>query len=113
MTDDARPGGGARARFEFLPASEREPVTVRAAGDIDLTNAGQFQAVLDQTAAVSGTFTADMTAVTYCDSAAVRALLIAARQARLTIQVSTAGPITETLLKVSGLGQIATVVTLD
>ena len=126
MTDDASPddsahhrpangiapGGGAQARFEFLPAGEREPVTVRAAGDIDLTNAGQFQAVLDQAAAVSSTFTADMTAVTYCDSAAIRALLIAARQARLTIQVSTAGPITETLLKVSGLDQLATVVTL-
>ena len=127
MTDDASPdgsahhrpasgsapGSGAQARFEFLPAGEREPVTVRAVGDIDLTNAGQFQAVLDQAAAVSSTFTADMTAVTYCDSAAVRALLIAARQARLTIQVSTAGPITETLLKVSGLDQVATVVTLD
>jgi anti-sigma B factor antagonist len=112
MTDDARPGG-TRARFEFLPAGEREPVTVRAAGDIDLTNAGQFQAVLDQAAAVSSAFTADMTAVTYCDSAAVRALLIAASRARLTIQVSTAGPITETLLKVSGLDQLATVVTLD
>jgi anti-sigma B factor antagonist len=107
------PGGGARARFEFLAADEGEPVTVRAVGDIDLTNAGQFQAVLDQAAAVSSTFTADMTAVTYCDSAAIRALLIAARQARLTIQVSTAGPITETLLKVSGLDQIATVVMLD
>ena len=126
MTDDASPDGsahhrpasgsapgGARARFEFLPAGEREPVTVRAAGDIDLTNVGQFQAGLDQAAATSSTFTADMTAVTYCDSAAVRALLIAARQARLTIQVSTAGPITETLLKVSGLDQVATVVTLD
>jgi anti-sigma B factor antagonist len=54
-----------------------------------------------------------MTAVTYCDSAAIRALLIAARQARLTIQVSAAGPINETLLRVSGLDQIATIVTLD
>jgi anti-sigma B factor antagonist len=113
MTDDGAPGGGAPARFDFLPAGEREPVTVRAAGDIDLTNAGQFQAVLHQAAAVSSAFTADLTAVTYCDSAAVRALLIAARQARLTIQVSTAGPITGTLLKVSGLDQIATVVTVD
>lgn len=124
MTDDAAtgpahqrpangggPGGGAQARFEFVPAGDREPVTVRAAGDIDLTNVGEFQAVLHQAAAASGAFTADITAVTYCDSAAVRALLIAAGQARLTIQVSTAGPVTETLLKVSGLDQIATVVT--
>ena len=114
---DRRPAGsdppdlGLQARFEFLPGGEHGPATVRAAGDIDLTNAGQFQAVLDQAAAVSSTVTADMTAVTYCDSATIRALFLAARRARLTIRVSTAGPITETLLKVSGLDQVATVVT--
>jgi len=127
MTNDASPAGPAshhpassnvpgrspQARFEFLPASEREPVTVRAAGDIDLTNVGQFQAALEHAAAASSSITADMTAVTYCDSATIRALIIAARQARLTIQVSTAGPITRTLLNVSGLDQIAAVVTLD
>jgi anti-sigma B factor antagonist len=127
MTNDASPAGPAhhhpasgsapasspQARFEFLPAGEREPATMRAAGDIDLTSVGQFQAVLDQAAAASSTITADMTAVTYFDSAAVRALLIAARRARLTIQVSTAGPINEILLKVSGPDQIATIVTLD
>lgn len=107
------PGGRPQARFEFLPADERESATVRAVGDIDLTNVGQFQAALDQAAAVSSAITADMTAVTYCDSATIRALFIAARQTRLTIQVSTAGPMTETLLKVSGLDQIATVITLD
>ena len=100
------------ASFEFLPADEREPAVVRAAGDIDLTNVGQFQAALDQAAASSSTITADMTAVTYCDSATIRALFIAARHAQLTIQVSAAGPINETLLKVSGLDQVATVVTL-
>jgi anti-sigma B factor antagonist len=127
MTNDASPAGPAhygpasnsapasspQARFEFLPAGVREPAIVRAAGDIDLTNVRQFQAALDQAAATSSAITADMTAVTYCDSAAIRALFIAARQARLTIQVSTAGPINETLLRVSGLNQIATVVTLD
>jgi anti-sigma B factor antagonist len=127
MTNDARPAGPAhrrpasssapasspQARFEFLPVGEREPATVRAAGDIDLTNVGQFQAALDQAAATSSAITADMTAVTYCDSATIRALFLAARRARLTIRVSTAGPINEILLKVSGLDQIATVVTLD
>jgi anti-sigma B factor antagonist len=121
MTNDASPAGPARhrpadspqARFEFVPAGEGEPVTVRAAGEIDLTNVGQFQAALDQAAAASGTITADMTAVTYCDSATIRALFIAARQARLTIQVAAAGPINEILLRISGLDQIATVVTLD
>ena len=112
-TSSSSPGRSPQARFEFLPAGQREPAVVRAAGDIDLTNVGQFQAALDQAAAVSSAITADMTAVTYCDSAAIRALIITARQASLTIHVSTAGPISETLLKVSGLDQIATVVTRD
>ena len=107
------PASSPQARIEFLAAGEREPAIVRAAGDIDLTNVGQFQVALDQAAATSSAITADLTAVTYCDSATIRALFIAARKARLTIQVSTAGPINETLLKVSGLNQIATVVTLD
>jgi anti-anti-sigma factor len=111
--DSGGPGSSPRARFEFLPAGEREPATVRAGGDIDVTNAGQFQAALDQAAAVTSAVTADLTAVTYCDSAAIRALFLAARQARLTIRVSSAGPITETLLKVSGLDQIATVISVD
>jgi anti-sigma B factor antagonist len=127
LTNDASPSGPAhyrpassgapasspQARFEFLPAGEREPAIVRAAGDIDLTNVGQFQAALGRAAATSSAITADMTAVTYCDSAAIRALFIVARQARLTIQVGAAGPINETLLRVSGLDQIATVVTPD
>jgi anti-sigma B factor antagonist len=107
------PGRSPQARFEFLPASEGAPATVRAAGDIDLMNVGQFQAALDQAVSTSGAITADLTAVTYCDSATIRALIIAARRARLTIQVSTRGPLTAALLKVSGLDQIATVVTLD
>ena len=116
--DQPRPAGsgapdrGPQAGFELLPRGDQEPATVRAVGDIDLTNVGQFQAALEQ-AAASGAVTADMTAVTYCDSATIRALFIAARHAPLTIRVSTAGPVTETLLKVSGLDKIATVVTLD
>ena len=109
MTDDTRP---LQARFELLPAGEHQPATVRAAGDIDLTNVGQFQAALDEAAAAAGDVTADLTAVTYCDSAAIRARFRAARRVRLTIAVSTGGPVTETLLKVSGLDQIATVVTV-
>lgn len=119
MTDNASPAqhaastSGPQARFEFLPASERQPATVRAVGDIDLTNVGQFQEALGEAAATSGAITADMTAVTYCDSAAIRALFNAAKQARLTIHVTAAGAITETLLEVSGLDQVATVVTVN
>jgi len=127
MTDDASPAGsadhhrvsgsalgaGPQARFRVLPAGEGRPATVHAAGDIDLTNVEHFQAALDQAADTSDVITADMTAVTYCDSAAIRALFSAARRGRLTIQVAAAGPITGTLLRVSGLDQIATVITLD
>ncbi|HEX4088613.1 MAG TPA: STAS domain-containing protein [Trebonia sp.] len=101
------------ARFEFLAADGREPATVWASGDIDLTNVGRFQAALDEAVAASTAITVDLTAVTYGDSATIRALISAARQARLTIQVGTTGPVTDTLLKVSGLDQIATVVVLD
>ena len=96
-----------------MPASEGAPATVRAAGDIDLANVGQFQAALEEAAAASSAITADLTAVTYCDSATIRALFIAARQARLTIQVAATGSLSAALLKVSGLDQIAAVVTLD
>lgn len=105
-------GTGPRARFEFLPPGDHQPASVRASGDIDLTNVGEFQAALDQAAAAASAITADMTAVTYCDSAAIRALFHAARRARLTIGVAAAGSVTEALLKVSGLDQVATVVTL-
>jgi anti-sigma B factor antagonist len=108
MTD----GNASHAQFEFLPADERESATVRAAGDIDLTNVGLFQAALDAAAAAAATITVDLTAVTYCDSATIRALITAASQARLTIRVGTTGSVTETLLNVSGLDQVATVVTL-
>jgi anti-anti-sigma factor len=106
------PGRSPHARFEFLPAGEGKPATVHASGDIDLSNVAQFQAALDQAAAAS-TATADLTEVTYCDSAAIRALIIAARRTRLTIQISAAGPLTETLLEISGLDQVAKAVTLD
>jgi anti-sigma B factor antagonist len=112
------PGRSPHARFEFLSADEHEPATVRAAGDIDLTNVSEFQAVLDQAAldqadAAASAITIDLTAVTYCDSATIRALFIAARDNQLTIRVSPAGPVTETLMKISGLDQVAAVVTLD
>jgi anti-anti-sigma factor len=110
MTDD---DAATHARFEFLPADDREPAVVWAAGDIDLTNVRLFQAALDAAAAAVAAYIVDLTAVTYADSATIRALINAARQARLTIQVGTTGSVTNTLLKVSGVDQVATVVTLD
>jgi anti-sigma B factor antagonist len=51
-----------------------------------------------------------MTAVTYCDSAAINALFTAAKRNRLTLIVPGTGPIT-TMLKIAGLDQITTVIT--
>jgi len=108
MTDDA-----AKAHFEYLPADDRGPATVWASGEIDLTNVGRFQAALEAAAAAAADVSVDLTAVAYCDSATIRALIATAGQARLTIRVGTTGSVTETLLKVSGVDQVATVVTLD
>ena len=54
--------------------------------------------------------TTDLTAVTYCDSAAIHALFTAAGHSRLTLIVPETGPIT-TMLKIAGLDQITTVIT--
>lgn len=105
MAEQAPPG-----RFEFMPGTGERPPVVRAAGDIDMANADQFQAVLTEAAAVAGEVTADMTAVTYCDSAAIRVLFTAAGQAKLTLVILEDGPIA-TLLKVAALDQVTTVVT--
>ena len=66
------------------PPTNAGPAIVWAAGDIDLTNVGLFQAALDAAAAAAAAFTVDLTAVTYADSATIRALITAARQTRLT-----------------------------
>ena len=94
----------------MLPGTDQQPATVRAAGDIDLVSAAEFQAALTEATATSSDITADMTAVTYCDSAAIHALFTAARKGRLTLIVPEAGPIT-TMLRIAGLDQITTVVT--
>jgi anti-sigma B factor antagonist len=115
MTEPAAPGQNAadsdpQARFDVVPGTGQRPATVRASGDIDLTNAARFQAALTEAAAGSGDVTADMTGVTYCDSAAIHVLLTTAKGNGLTLVVPEAGPIT-TMLKVAGLDQIATVIT--
>jgi anti-sigma B factor antagonist len=102
--------GELQPRFDVVPGTGQQPATVRAAGDIDLISAPQFQAALTEAAASSGEITADMTAVTYCDSAAIHALFTTARQNRLTLIVPENGPIT-TMLKIVGLDQISTVIT--
>jgi anti-sigma B factor antagonist len=102
--------GDVEARFDIMTGNGQQPATMRASGDIDLANADRFHAALTEAAAISSEITVDMTAVSYCDSAAIRALFVAARHSRLTLIIPETGPIT-TMLKVAGLDQITTVVT--
>jgi anti-anti-sigma factor len=101
-----------QARFEVTPGTGDQPAVVHAAGDIDLASAAQFEAALTEAATSSSDVTADLTAVTYCDSAAIHVLFIFARHKHLTLVIPATGPIT-TMLKVAGLDQITTVITPD
>jgi len=112
VTEPSTPGGDQdfQPRFDIAPGSGQQPATVRAAGDIDLTSAPQFQAALTQVAATASEVTADLTGVTYCDSAAIHVLFTVAESSRLTVIIPASGPVT-TMLKITGLDQVATVTT--
>jgi anti-sigma B factor antagonist len=98
-----------QARFDVEPGTGERPATVRAAGDIDLASAAAFQAALAEAAASADQVTVDLTAVTYCDSAAIHVLFSAATQDRLTLILSESGPIS-TILTIAGLDKITTVI---
>ena len=61
-----------------------------------------------QPAETAGAITVDLSDVSYCDSAAVRALFSVAANTKLNLVVRAGAPI-RTLLSVSGLDRIATV----
>jgi anti-sigma B factor antagonist len=101
------------ARFAVTGPSGDQPALVTVAGDIDLANVAEFQqamaAAVPKACNGSPQLTVDLTAVSYCDSAAVRALFSLAATTALTMVVKPNGHIT-TLLAISGLDRIATVV---
>jgi anti-anti-sigma factor len=100
------------SQFRVSPAHPEQPPIVVATGDIDLANVEEFDAVLRRAAADTAVLTVDLSEVTYCDSAALRALFSAAATAKLTLIVPAGGPIT-TLLGISGLDQVATVTAVE
>ena len=100
------------AQFRVTPASDDATPEVVASGDIDLANVGEFSDAMAKAANGSATLTVDLTAVTYCDSAAVRALFAVAAGTELTMIVASTGPI-KTLLGISGLDRVASVVTME
>ena len=100
------------SQFRLSAAEAEQPPVVTASGDIDLANVNEFQDVLNGAAANSDAITVDLSDVSYCDSAAVRALFAVAATTKLGLIVPTTGPII-TLLSISGLDRVATVATRD
>ena len=100
------------SQFQMSAAEAEQPPVVTATGDIDLANVNEFSDVLTRAAADSDAITVDLSEVTYCDSAAVRALFAVAATTKLGLIVPATGPII-TLLNISGLDRVATVVTRD
>lgn len=102
----------AEAQFRVTVVDDAESPHVVAAGEIDLANVTQFQEVMAKAAEDAATLTVDLVGVSYCDSAAVRALFALAATTALTMIVAVEGPI-RTLLGISGLDRVATVVVKD
>jgi anti-anti-sigma factor len=98
------------SQFGLSAAEAEQPPVVTATGDIDLANVNEFQDVLNRAAADSDAITVDLVDVSYCDSAAVRALFAVAATTKLGLIVPATGPII-TLLRISGLDRVATVTT--
>lgn len=102
----------AEAQFRVTVASDMETPHVVASGEIDLANVSEFQDVMTKAATGSAALTVDLGEVSYCDSAAVRALFAVAATTPLTMIVTPDGPV-RTLLGISGLDRVATVVTKE
>jgi anti-sigma B factor antagonist len=99
-------------QFRLTPVNGQQSPVVIATGDIDLANVNDFHDVMAKAASSADAITVDLSQVTYCDSATVRALFSVAANTRLNLVVKAAGPIT-TLLSVSGLDRVATVARVD
>lgn len=101
-----------QARFAVTVASDDQPPTVAVSGDVDLANVEEFESAMSKARNGSPSLIVDLTEVSYCDSAAVRALFTLAADSKLTMIVKPTGHIT-TLLEISGLDRVATVVRKD
>lgn len=99
-------------QFRYSPAEAEQPPVVTASGEIDLANADEFLDVLNRAAEGSQAIVVDLSTVSYCDSAAVRALFAVAANTKLGLIVPAQGPIM-TLLRISGLDRVATVTSRD
>lgn len=101
-----------QARFAVTGPSDDHPPVIAVSGDIDLANVKEFEDAMTNARNGSRELTVDLTEVSYCDSAAVRALFSLAATTQLTMIVKPNGHIT-TLLGISGLDRVANVVRKD
>jgi anti-sigma B factor antagonist len=99
-------------QFRLVGASGEQAPIVTATGDIDLANVTEFQDMMTKAANGASALTVDLSAVSYCDSSAVRALFSVAAITKLSLVVRSEGPI-RMLLSVSGLDRVATVTAAD
>jgi anti-sigma B factor antagonist len=99
-------------QFRLTGASGEQAPIVTATGDIDLANVNDFHDMMTKAANGASALTVDLTAVSYCDSAAVRALFSVAAITKLSLVVRSEGPV-RMLLSVSGLDRVATVTAAD
>ena len=91
-------------------AAGDELVHLEVSGELDLTNAREFELRLEESAPVEARLVLDMSRVSFIDSAALHVLFRVARRrgpARLGIVVPPASPIARTLTIV-GLERVAT-----
>jgi anti-sigma B factor antagonist len=100
------------SQFDLSAATDKRRPTVTAIGEIDLANVGEFQDMLAKAAAAAPAITVDLSGVSYCDSAAVRALFSVAAVTEMTLVVANRGPI-KTLLGISGLDRVVKVEASD
>jgi anti-anti-sigma factor len=98
-----------QARFSVTSPTADTPPVVTVSGDIDLANVDEFKDAMTKACSGSAALTVDLTGVSYCDSAAVRALFALAATTELSMIVKPTGHIT-TLLAISGLDRVADVV---
>lgn len=97
-------------QFRLHQSDGGKPPRVSASGEIDLRNVEAFQRFVADASADSPAVVVDLSAVTYCDSATLSALLAAARTTQLTLVVPEGGT-THRLITLTGLDRVTTVVT--
>ena len=96
------------------PAAPPSPAVVSLPGEIDVTNAGDVLALIAAAVAPGVTVVvADLTATRFCDSAALRHLLLAHREAaragtRLRLVIPPDGPVGR-IVELTGIGRFVAV----